>query len=42
MKDNFKDIVDIQFTADMEEKLDGVEEGATNSKAILRNFYRGV
>lgn len=40
MKDNFKDIVDIQFTADMEEKLDGVEEGATNSKAILRNFYR--
>lgn len=32
MKDNFKDIVDIQFTADMEEKLDGVEEGPANSR----------
>lgn len=29
MKDNFKDIVDVKFTADMESKLDKVKDGGT-------------
>ncbi|HWR23893.1 MAG TPA: type I DNA topoisomerase [Feifaniaceae bacterium] len=39
MKENFQDIVDVAFTADMEEKLDHVEEGAVQGEDVLREFY---
>ncbi len=39
MKDKFPDIVDYAFTAQMEENLDGVENGKENWKALLRRFY---
>ncbi|MGI6239038.1 MAG: type I DNA topoisomerase [Christensenellales bacterium] len=39
MGKNFPDIVDIQFTAGMEEKLDSVEEGKTAWKDIISTFY---
>ncbi|MCI9309749.1 MAG: type I DNA topoisomerase [Lawsonibacter sp.] len=40
MKDKFHDIVDYDFTAQMEQRLDKVEEGAANWKALLADFYR--
>ncbi len=40
MKKYFKDIVDIQFTAEMENKLDGVEEGITDWKRVIEEFYQ--
>ena len=39
MKDWFADIADLKFTANMERKLDSVEEGTTPWKDVLRNFY---
>ncbi len=39
MKDKFQDIVDYDFTAQMEEHLDKVEEGTTDWKALLGDFY---
>ncbi len=39
LKENFPDIVDQEFTATMEEKLDDVEEGQITWKSIVRNFY---
>jgi len=39
MKDKFPDIVDYDFTAQMEEKLDQVEQGRENWKDVMRNFY---
>lgn len=39
MKNNFESIVDVAFTANVEEKLDNVEDGTTDSRAILREFY---
>ena len=39
MEDYFAQIVDTEFTANMEEKLDLVEEGKQNWKQILRDFY---
>lgn len=39
MKNNFPDIVDIQFTAGMEEKLDSVEDGKTEWHSIIADFY---
>lgn len=39
MEQYFTDIVDEEFTANMEEKLDGVEEGKTEWKAVIRDFY---
>ena len=39
MKDKFEDIVDPAFTAQMEEQLDKVEEGATDWKQVLGDFY---
>ena len=41
MKDKFNDIVDYDFTAQMEARLDKVEEGAVNWKALLADFYKG-
>ncbi|MDR1541489.1 MAG: type I DNA topoisomerase [Clostridiales bacterium] len=40
MRQNFENIVDIEFTAKMEESLDRVEEGDLEWKEILRNFYK--
>ncbi|HHZ12802.1 MAG: type I DNA topoisomerase [Caldicoprobacterales bacterium] len=39
MMDYFADIVDYQFTADMEERLDSVEEGKRAWKDVIRDFY---
>ena len=40
MKERFSDIADLKFTANMEKKLDGVEEGTVNWKIrALRDFY---
>lgn len=39
MVDNFKDIVDIAFTADMEEKLDDVEQEGVNWRGVIKEFY---
>jgi DNA topoisomerase-1 len=39
MAENFEQIVDIEFTAKMEETLDAVEEGQVAWKDILRDFY---
>lgn len=39
MKNNFDDIVDIDFTANMEQDLDRVEDGEIPWKEILRQFY---
>ena len=37
---NFPQIMDIGFTADMEDKLDNVEEGNTNYIELLKAFYK--
>lgn len=39
MKDKFTDIADLKFTANMEQRLDSVEEGTTPWKSVLRDFY---
>ncbi len=39
ISDYFKDIVDVEFTASMEEKLDSVEEGSLGWKSVLHEFY---
>ena len=40
MMDNFKDIVDYNFTAEMEEDLDKVEKGEVQWKQLLEQFYQ--
>ncbi len=40
MSDYFSDIVDLKFTANMEEELDKVEEGKVFWKSILKDFYK--
>ena len=39
MKQNFKDIVDVDFTAHMESELDGVEDGELDWVTVLKQFY---
>ena len=39
MKEAFPTIVDVNFTANLETLLDGVEEGNVNWKTIISNFY---
>ncbi len=39
LEDNFKDIVDVAFTADMENKLDEVAEDKQNYVKMLKDFY---
>ena len=39
MKDKFADIVDPDFTAQMEHRLDEVEEGKLPWKQVMRDFY---
>ena len=41
MMDRFVDIIDVEFTANMESKLDAVEEGKQNWKELLADFYEG-
>ena len=40
MKDRFTDVIDVTFTAHMEERLDQVEEGKAYWKDVLSDFYR--
>lgn len=39
MKEAFPSIVDVNFTANMEALLDGVEEGDVKWKTVISNFY---
>ncbi len=41
MKDRFQDVIDVAFTAHMEEQLDQVEEGKVAWKQVLADFYTG-
>ena len=41
MKDRFVDVIDVAFTANMEQSLDKVEEGEIYWKDLLREFYEG-
>ena len=41
MMERFTDIIDVEFTANMESKLDEVEEGKRNWKDLLSDFYGG-
>ena len=40
MMERFVDIIDVGFTAEMENRLDEVEEGKRNWKDVLADFYR--
>ena len=39
MMERFNDIIDVEFTANMESRLDAVEEGKQHWKALLAEFY---
>ncbi|MBO5136480.1 MAG: type I DNA topoisomerase [Clostridia bacterium] len=39
MEEHFSDIVNVEFTANMEEKLDTIEDGDTEWTSILTDFY---
>ena len=41
MKERFSDIVDLKFTARMEEQLDNIEKGNDNWQHVLDSFYKG-
>ena len=41
MLERFTDIIDVEFTANMENRLDEVESGNQNWKALLADFYAG-
>ncbi len=41
MLERFNDIIDVEFTANMESRLDAVEEGKQHWKALLAEFYVG-
>jgi len=41
MMERFNDIIDVEFTANMESQLDQVEEGKREWKNLLGEFYRG-
>ncbi|MDR2589847.1 MAG: type I DNA topoisomerase, partial [Oscillospiraceae bacterium] len=41
MMDKFSDIVDLNFTARMEEQLDNIEKGNDNWQHVLSTFYDG-
>ena len=41
MMDRFNDIIDVEFTANMENRLDAVEEGKQHWKQLLSDFYGG-
>jgi DNA topoisomerase-1 len=39
LRENFPSIVDLQFTAEMEKKLDSVEEGQEDWKVIVKDYW---
>ncbi len=39
LRQNFPDIVDIAFTADLEKRLDSVEEGTREYEPTVREWY---
>lgn len=39
LKQYFPDIIDVEFTAALEEKLDQIEEGSLSWKQVIRDFY---
>ncbi len=39
MEEHFSDIVDVEFTANMEEKLDRIEDGKKQWKSVIKDFY---
>ncbi|NMB47385.1 type I DNA topoisomerase [Patescibacteria group bacterium] len=39
LKENFENIVDYKFTAEMEKKLDNIGEGKENWREVIKNFY---
>lgn len=39
LKEHFPDIVNLEFTAKMEDKLDNIEEGKDFWKTVIRDFY---
>jgi len=39
MKSHFEDIVNVEFTANMEKRLDDVEDGTVEWKKIIKDFY---
>lgn len=39
MKENFSDIVDVEFTANMEDEIEGVASGDVEWKKLIREFY---
>ncbi|AGA70020.1 DNA topoisomerase I [Desulfitobacterium dichloroeliminans LMG P-21439] len=39
LKEYFPEIVDLEFTANLEEKLDDIEEGTLPWKDVIRDFY---
>ena len=41
MEEYFQDIVDTEFTADLEDRLDRIEENGEDWKQLLREFYPG-
>ena len=41
MKERFSDVVDLKFTAHMEESLDSIENGSRPWKDVLASFYSG-
>ena len=41
LNENFPDIVDYEFTAIMEDKLDGIEHGGYTMQSVLGEFYEG-
>ena len=40
MKENFSDVVDCRFTAKMEEMLDEIEQGKTQTEEVLETFWK--
>ncbi len=41
MKENFSDIVDYTFTAQMEDQLDEIEKGNADMTGVLESFWKG-
>ncbi len=39
ISENFSDVINVKFTAEMEEQLDKIEEDKINWKKILKDFY---
>ncbi|MBQ6389263.1 MAG: type I DNA topoisomerase [Mogibacterium sp.] len=41
LQDYFADIVDVEFTGEMEDKLDSIELGDREWKSVIADFYKG-